>query len=109
MLTPEDKDLIAELQAELRRTSRTDLLMWRYYRLKQRLEHLGMAIPPEMRRFLVIGNWCRVAVDVPVARQQIRAMILPGEEELECNPRARSAVLRVAEKAAAHVDAGARP
>ena len=88
MLTPEDKDLIAELQAELRRTSRTDLLMWRYYRLKQRLEHLGMAIPPEMRRFLVIGNWCRVAVDVPVARQQIRAMILPGEEEADPTLRA---------------------
>ena len=81
MLTPEDKDLIAELQAELRRTARDDLLMWRYYRLKQRLEHLGMAIPPAMRRFLVIGNWCRQVVDVPVARQQMRAMILPGEEE----------------------------
>ncbi len=88
MLTPEDKDLIAELQAELRRTSRTDLLMWRYYRLQQRLEHLGMAIPPAMRRFLVISNWCRVAVDVPVARQQLRAMILPGEEEADPTLRA---------------------
>lgn len=88
MLTPEDKDLIAELQAELRRTKKTDLLMWRYYRLQQRLEHLGMAIPPAMRRFLVISNWCRVAVDVPVARQQLRAMILPGEEEADPTLRA---------------------
>lgn len=80
MPSSEDLDLIVELQRELRSTAKNDLLMWRYYRLKQRLEHLGMAIPPAMRRFLVISNWCRVAVDVRVARQQMRAMILPGEE-----------------------------
>jgi hypothetical protein len=39
-----------------------------------------MAIPPDMRRFLVITNWARVVVDTLVARQQVRAMILPGEE-----------------------------
>ena len=88
MLTSEDKELITELQRELRSTARDDLLMWRYYRLKQRLEHLGMAIPPQMRRFLVIGNWCRQVVDVPVARQQMRAMILPGQEESDPTLRA---------------------
>lgn len=88
MLTSEDEELITELQRELRSTARDDLLMWRYYRLKQRLEHLGMAIPPQMRRFLVIGNWCRQVVDVPVARQQMRAMILPGKEESDPTLRA---------------------
>ena len=75
-----DVDLIQELQRELRRTAKADLLMWRYYRLQQRLEQLGMAIPTEMRRFLVIANWTRQVVDVPVSRQRLRWMTLPGED-----------------------------
>lgn len=79
-LSETELDLIDELQRELNRTRQQDLLLQRYYRLKQRVEQLGMAIPPDMRRFLVIANWPRVVVDTLVARQQIRALILPGEE-----------------------------
>lgn len=75
-----DADLIQELERELRLTAKADLLYWRYYRLKQRLEQLGMAIPPGMRRFLVIANWTRQVVDVPVSRQRLRWMTLPGED-----------------------------
>ena len=35
---------------------------------------------------------------VQTLRSVSRKPILPGEEELECNPRARSAKLRVAER-----------
>lgn len=79
-LSDNEQDLIRQLQRELTRTRRQDILMQRYYQGRQRVEQLGMAIPPEMRRFLVITNWPRVVVDTLVARQQIRAMILPGEE-----------------------------
>jgi hypothetical protein len=37
-----------------------------------------MAIPPAMRRFLVITNWCRTVVDTINDRQQVRSLILPG-------------------------------
>jgi hypothetical protein len=78
-LTDNERDLIQQLEKELRSTAKQDELNLRYYQLKQRLEQLGMAIPPEMRRFLVIANWPRVAVDTIVKRQQVRALMLPGE------------------------------
>ena len=51
-----------------------------YLHLRQRIEQLGMAIPPSMRRFLVVANWPRVVVRTITGRQKVRALILPGEE-----------------------------
>lgn len=79
-LSDDERDQIIQLERELRRTSRQDELNLRYYRGQQRVEQLGMAIPPEMRRFLVITNWPRVVVDTIGARQQVRSLILPGQE-----------------------------
>jgi hypothetical protein len=47
-----------------------------------------MAIPPAMRRFLVITNWCRTVVDTINDRQQVRSLILPGEETADPTLRA---------------------
>jgi hypothetical protein len=47
-----------------------------------------MAIPPNMRRFLVITNWCRTVVDTINDRQQVRSLILPGEETADPQLRA---------------------
>ena len=60
--------------------STKDELLLRYYQGRQRVEQLGMAIPPEMRRFLVVANWCRTLVDTINDRQQVRALSLLGEE-----------------------------
>jgi hypothetical protein len=60
----------------------------RYFQLKQRVEHLGMAIPPQMRRFLVVANWPRVVVRTITGRQKVRALILPGEETVDPTLRA---------------------
>lgn len=57
-----------------------DSLMWRYYHGRQRVEQLGMAIPPALRQFLVVTNWPRVVVDTPAARQQVRAFLLPDQD-----------------------------
>lgn len=65
-----------------------DELMLRYYQGRQRVEQLGMAIPPTMRKFLVITNWCRTLVDTINDRQQVRALILPGEETADPQLRA---------------------
>ena len=79
-VTDEERDQIKQLESELRSTARHDELMLRYYQGRQRVEQLGMAIPPEMRKFLVIVNWPRVVVDTIGSRQQVRSLILPGEE-----------------------------
>ena len=79
-LTPSEVELIDRLKRDLDSSSLTDELLLRYYLGRQRLEQLGMAIPPAMRRFLVIANWCRTVVDTTNDRQQVRSLILPGEE-----------------------------
>lgn len=79
-LSNNERDLVTQLERELKRTQKSDELMLRYYQGRQRVEQLGMAIPPEMRKFLVIVNWPRVVVDTIGARQQVRALILPGQE-----------------------------
>jgi hypothetical protein len=81
-------DLIERLRRDLDANAVHDELMYRYYRGKQRVEHLGMAIPPSMRRFLVIANWCRAYVDTTNDREQVRSLILPGEETADPQLRA---------------------
>lgn len=68
------------LKSQWTQQQNQDRLMLSYYRGQQRVEQLGMAIPPEMRHFLVVVNWPRVVVDSIVDRQQVRAFILPGED-----------------------------
>lgn len=82
-LTSNELDILEALKAEHSKFATHDDLMLRYYQGRQRLEQLGMAIPPEMRRFLVIANWPRVVVDTINARQQVRALILPGNESAD--------------------------
>lgn len=87
-LTPSEIELIDRLKRDLDRQSMNDELMLRYYRGRQRVEQLGMAIPLTMRKFLVITNWCRTQVDTTDDRQQVRSLILPGEETAD--PRLRA-------------------
>lgn len=79
-LAPEHAALVASLKRDLDARSLNDELLLRYYLGRQRLEQLGMAIPPAMRKFVVIANWCRTTVDRTDERQQVRSLILPGEE-----------------------------
>lgn len=87
-LTPSEVELIDRMKRDLDARSAADLLLDRYYRGQQRVEQLGMAIPPSMRKFLVITNWCRTLVDTTNDRQQVRSLILPGEETAD--PRLRA-------------------
>lgn len=79
-LTPSELELIERMKRDLDAQAVNDQLMRRYYEGRQRVEQLGMAIPPNMRKFLVITNWCRTLVDTINDRQQVRSLILPGEE-----------------------------
>lgn len=74
---------IETLKRRLDDTYQDDKKFSDYYHCKQQVEQLGMAIPPAMRRFLVVVNWPRVVVDTVVARQQLRGMYLPGESKAD--------------------------
>lgn len=87
-LTPSEVALIERMHRDLSANAINDNKMLRYYQGQQRVEQLGMAIPPNMRRFLVIAGWPRVAVDTPVNRQNVRSLILPGEETADPQLRA---------------------
>lgn len=79
-LTPSELELIEELKNQHDARFFEDEKFYRYYHLKQRIEQLGMAVPPNMRRFLVAANWPRVVVKTIAGRQKVRSLILPGEE-----------------------------
>jgi len=87
-LTTSEVELIQKHRRLSSRNQARDILMLRYYQGQQRVEHLGMAIPPSMRKFLVITNWCRTLVDTINSRQQVRSLILPGEESSDPQLRA---------------------
>ena len=99
-LSPSEIELIDRMKRDLDARSWSDELLDRYYRGQQRVEQLGMAIPPSMRKFLVVTNWCRTLVDTTKDRQQVRSLILPGEETAD--PRLRA--IWDASNLTAHID-----
>lgn len=48
---------------------------------EQRVQHIGMAVPPELRRFEATINVPGMAVREVVQRQQLRAFVRTGEDE----------------------------
>ena len=87
-LTPSEVALIDRMKRDLDQNATNDERMLRYYQGRQRIEQLGMAIPESMRRFLVVVNWPRVVVDTIEHRQNVRSLILPGEETADPQLRA---------------------
>ncbi|NKG22216.1 phage portal protein [Paeniglutamicibacter terrestris] len=79
-LTSEVQSSVDYLESQLAATSAADVLNDRYYEGSQRLEHIGLAVPPELRRFETAANWCRTTVDAVANRQKMKAFYLPGEE-----------------------------
>ena len=82
-LSLDEVQTIDRLHQRLAATWTNDELMLRYYQGRQRVEQLGLAIPPNLRKFVVIANWPRTVVDTIDDRQQVRALILPGEESAD--------------------------
>jgi hypothetical protein len=51
----------------------------RYFEGQQRLEHIGLAVPPELRHFETVVNVPRMAVVEPERRQSLRAFYRIGD------------------------------
>jgi hypothetical protein len=79
-LHPDEIKLIERMKRDLDACAITDERNLRYYLGTQRMEQLGLAIPPNLRRFIVIANWPRVVADTIERRQNVRSLVLPGQE-----------------------------
>lgn len=82
-LTSDVKDVFEELERESTWSDSGDELNCRYYNGRQRLAHLGLAVPPELRVFETIVNWPRLYVDAIEQRQDVKMILRPGETQAD--------------------------
>lgn len=54
-----------------------------YYEGEQRLEQLGIAVPPELRKFVTILNWPRVTADAVEERIDVTGFRLAGQPKAD--------------------------
>lgn len=80
-LSTDQAALVTKLNMQLDSSGREDERLGKYYQGAQRLEHIGLAVPPELRRFEMVVNWNRVAVDAIEQRQRVKTFMLPGEDK----------------------------
>ena len=79
-LDSDDQSVITDLTNALSTASAGDQRNDRYYEGLQRLEHIGLAVPPELRRFETMVNWPRLVADSINERLDVKSFILPGED-----------------------------
>lgn len=79
-LSDSERSTLGALFDQWSSQSGADELAFRYYHGRQRVEQLGLAIPPPLRRFLVITNWPRVVVDTLRGRMRLRSLGVAGVE-----------------------------
>jgi hypothetical protein len=79
-LQPAEVKLLTELANKLQNAAPTDDLMDAYYEGQQRLEHIGIAVPPELRKFETIVNIPRIYVDSLADRINLKSLMLPGTD-----------------------------
>lgn len=80
-LSFDERRILAELEPKLA-DSALDRLDG-YYDGVQRLEQLGLAIPPQLQRFTVIVAWPQVAVDAVEERLDVEGFRWPGQEDAD--------------------------
>src|SRR5699024_11061868 len=79
-MTSEQETIFSRLRSELLAAQAKFDLADSYYDGMQRLEQLGLAIPPELQRLTVIVNWPRVVVDATADRLDVKGFRLPGAD-----------------------------
>jgi len=79
-LSEDEAETLARLHAQLTRAQRPLYRLNAYYDGDQRIEQLGLAVPPELQRFLTIVNWPGTYVDAIEERLDVEGFRLPGEE-----------------------------
>ena len=81
LLPLDESKLVDDLSRRLFTSYADDQRFDRYYEGSQRLAHIGLAVPPELRKFETVLNWCRTVVDSVSDRMRMKAFYLPGEQQ----------------------------
>ena len=81
LLPLDESKLVDDLSRRLFTSYGDDQRFDRYYEGSQRLAHIGLAVPPELRKFETVLNWCRTVVDSVSDRMRMKAFYLPGEQQ----------------------------
>src|SRR5690242_1945713 len=63
--------------------ARRNRVLEAYYEGEQRVEQLGLAIPPELRRFLTIAAWPGTYADEIAARTTLEGFELPDATDAD--------------------------
>jgi len=82
-LSDDEKTLLNRLWTKIQRAQRHNRLLDAYYEGEQRVEQLGLAIPPELRRFLTIVAWPGTYVDALAERITLEGFELPDATEAD--------------------------
>jgi hypothetical protein len=80
-LSSDEQAMMRHLYTQLQRRRHTHEELDDYYSGDQRIQTLGLAVPPELRAFEFALNWPRVTVDSVVQRQHVRSFSLPDEPD----------------------------
>lgn len=72
VLSDDEKLLVGKLEKQIRTNSRRYMLLDRYFEGTRRLAQIGIAVPPELGMFKAAVNVPRMAVNEPVARQNLK-------------------------------------
>ena len=81
-LSAKEVGLIRKCQQFLALQEPKDATNRAYYDGSQRLQHIGLAVPPQLRFFELIVNWPRLVVDTIEQRQDVKSIITPTSEGL---------------------------
>jgi hypothetical protein len=93
-LAADEKAILDRLQGQLKKVSADQQLpdgskalglatLDSYYNGVQKLLHLGLAVPPELRAFITIVNWCRLVVNAIEERIDLEGFRLPGAADAD--------------------------
>lgn len=82
-LSVDETRTITRLANQLGASSVNDARLDAYYEGSQRLEHIGLAVPPELRRFETVVDWPLLVVDSVEERCDKKAIMLPGEDRAD--------------------------
>lgn len=84
MALPDDQnEILKGLTTQARKNEGHYSTLDKYYEGSQKLQHIGMAIPPELRGFQAVVHVPRMAVDEPVKRQNLRGFQRSGQSDVK--------------------------
>lgn len=83
MLTDSEKAIFSRLDYALGTCQAQMARLDAYYEGEQRLEQLGIAVPPELQDFVTIVNWPRTAVDSVEQRVDLQGFRLAGQDKAD--------------------------